>query len=240
MIALLRILILVPIIILLCIVGCLFCLIRPFHRNNTFVIAGWLSSLAPLFGIKLEIRIPKDLVNEPTVFIGNHQNTFDVVTISGAVQQGTVSVGKKSLKWVPFFGQLYWLSGNIMIDRKNKTKAVGTIKQTADRMIKDKLSIWMFPEGTRNKGDGLLPFKTGAFHTAIQAQVPVVPVVLSDTSSFHLNRWNNGHAIAEMMEPIDISDYKKSQARELSVFCHDQMSAKLNQLNSEVEQLNKA
>ena len=203
------------------------------------MIAGWLSSLAPLFGITLIVRTPKNLAYESRVFIGNHQNTFDVVTISGAVQRGTVSVGKKSLKWVPFFGQLYWLSGNIMIDRKNKTKAVGTINQTAERMIEDKLSIWMFPEGTRNKGDGLLPFKTGAFHTAIQAQAPIVPVVLSDTSSFRLNRWNNGHAIVEMMEPINVRDYKKSEVRELATYCHEQMTAKLNQLNSEVAQLNK-
>lgn len=240
MIAFFRVILLVPIIILVCVLGCLFCLIRPFHRNNTFVIAGTLSKLAPLFGIKLIVRVPKGIEYVPKVFIGNHQNTYDVITISGAVLEGTVSVGKKSLKWVPFFGQLYWLSGNIMIDRKNKSKAMGTINQTADRMVKDKLSIWMFPEGTRNKGDGMLPFKTGAFHTAVQARVAIVPVVLSTTSSFRLNKWNNGYAIAEMLDPISTLEYDRSNVRELAVYSHKVMTEKQVQLDQEVKELNKS
>lgn len=240
MIALFRVILLIPIIILICIGGCLFCLIRPFHRNNTYQVAGILSKLAPLFGIKLIVRVPQGQEYRPQVFIGNHQNTYDVVTISGAVLEGTVSVGKKSLKWVPFFGQLYWLTGNIMIDRKNKTRAAGTINQTAERMIKDKLSVWMFPEGTRSRGGGLLPFKTGAFHTAIRAGVPVVPVVLSTTSKFRLNRWNNGYAIAEMMAPVATENYDKTNVRELARYCHDMMSGKLAALDHEVEILNTA
>jgi len=238
MIALLRVIFLLPVFVFVCIAGCLFCLIRPFHRNNTFVCAGMLSKLAPLVGIKLIIRVPQGQEYTPQVFIGNHQNTFDLLTISGAVLEGTVSVGKKSIKWIPFFGQLYWLAGNILIDRKNKTRAAGTINQTADRMIKDKLSIWMFPEGTRSRGNGLLPFKTGAFHTAIMAQVPVVPVVLSSTKEFKLNRWNNGYAIVEMMEPIATADYDKKKVRELAKHCHSLMNDKLSELDQEVKTLN--
>lgn len=240
MIALFRVILLVPIIIFVCVAGCLFCLIRPFHRNNTYVMSGVLSKLAPLFGIKLIIRVPKGIQYVPKVFIGNHQNTYDVITISGAVTEGTVSVGKKSIKWIPFFGQLYWLSGNIMIDRKNKTRATGTINQTSKRMINDKLSIWMFPEGTRSRGNGLLPFKTGAFHTAIQAKVPVVPVVLSTTSHFRLNRWNNGYAIAEMLEPIATDNYDRRKVRELAKLCHDVMSDKIVELDQQVIALNNA
>jgi 1-acyl-sn-glycerol-3-phosphate acyltransferase len=130
------------------------------------------------------------------------------------------------------------LAGNILIDRKNKARAAGTINQISERMINNKLSIWMFPEGTRSGGDGLLPFKTGAFHTAIMAKAPVVPVVLSTTNGFRLNRLNNGYAIVEMMDPIATDGYDKKKVRELSKHCHDIMSGKLTELNQQVKELN--
>jgi len=216
----------------------LVCIFRPFNRNNTYAVAQILASMAPLFGVKLLDRVPKDLTDTPKVIVGNHQNTFDVVTISAAVRPGVVSIGKKSLKWVPFFGQLYWLSGNILIDRKNSTKAAGTINSTAEKMREDNLSIWMFPEGTRSIGRGLLPFKTGAFHTAIQANVPIIPIVMSSTDSFRLNRWNNGYAIIESLPMIDVSNATKSDVRELAKSTHEKMKQKISELDLEVAKLN--
>ncbi|MDP2561207.1 1-acylglycerol-3-phosphate O-acyltransferase [Psychrobium sp. 1_MG-2023] len=238
MVALFRILFFLPIVVVVCLIGILICVVRPFHRNNTYTVSKLLSSMAPLFGIKLLVRVPQDLTNTPKVIIGNHQNNFDLVTISGGVTPGVVSIGKKSLKWVPIFGQLYWLSGNILIDRKNKSRAAGTINQTADKMDKKNLSIWMFPEGTRSRGRGLLPFKTGAFHTAIQAQVPIIPIVLSSTGHFSLNRWNNGYAIVEHLPEIDTSSIDKSGIRDLAEQARQAMSDKIEQLDAEVAQLN--
>lgn len=238
MIALLRIIFLVPIIILACLLGIVICIIRPFHRNNTYTVAHILAALAPLFGIKLLVRVPQDITATPKVIVANHQNTFDVVTISGGVREGVVSIGKKSLKWVPFFGQLYWLSGNILIDRKNSNKAAGTINSTADKMREKNLSVWMFPEGTRSNGRGLLPFKMGAFHTAIQAKVPLIPIVMSTTTAFSINRWNNGYAIVENLPAIDMSEAKKSDVRDLAKLVHSQMEQKIAELDEEVLALN--
>jgi len=238
MIALFRILFLVPIIIIACLVGILVCLVRPFHRNNTYAVAQILASLGPLFGIKVIDRVPKDLTHTPKVIVANHQNTFDVVTISSAVRSGVVSIGKKSLKWVPFFGQLYWNSGNILIDRKNSGKAANTINSTADKMRDKNLTVWMFAEGTRSNGRGLLPFKTGAFHTAIQANVPIIPIAMSSTSHFRLNRWNNGYAIIENLPPIETSECTKADVRDLAKLAHEQMKTKIAALDLEVAALN--
>ncbi len=68
---------------------------------------------------------------------------------------------------MPLFGQLYWLTGNILIDRANRSKAKGTIDQVVNSIKESDVSVWMFPEGTRSRGRGLLPFKTGAFHAAM-------------------------------------------------------------------------
>ncbi len=110
----------------------------------------------------------------------------------------------------------------------------------ADQIKKRKISVWMFPEGTRSRGRGLLPFKTGAFHAAIAAGVPIVPVCVSSTQGkIKLNRWNNGNVIIEMLDPIDTSVYSREQVRELSELCHSLMEAKIKELDLEVAEMAK-
>lgn len=100
---------------------------------------------------------------------------------------------------------------------------------------KRKISFWMFPEGTRSRGRGLLPFKTGAFHAAIAAGVPIIPVCVSNTSNkIKLNRWNNGLVIVEMLPPVDTSQFGKDNVRALATHCREMMSAKIAELDKEV------
>ena len=111
------------------------------------------------------------------------------------------------------------------------------MSELARRINEDNLSIWMFPEGTRSRGRGLLPFKTGAFHAAIAAGVPIVPVVCSTThNKIDLNRWNNGTVICEMLEPIDVSGYSRENVRELAEYCHDVMQNRIAELDREIAQ----
>ncbi|CUS48515.1 MAG: 1-acyl-sn-glycerol-3-phosphate acyltransferase [Idiomarinaceae bacterium HL-53] len=237
MLAAIRILILGLFVVVAGALGSLFCLLRPFHRNNTSLWANVFGSVHPLLGVKMEIRVPDEVKNGgPFVYVANHQNSWDIFTMSRALPPGTVSVGKKSLKWVPFFGQLYWLAGNILIDRKNSSRAHGTIGKTVDALNKKNLSIWLFPEGTRSYGRGLLPFKTGAFHSATGAQVPIVPVCMSTThNQIKLNRWNNGKIILEMLPPISTEGYRRENIRELMAKVYDQMLNTIERLDSETQ-----
>ena len=83
----------------------------------------------------------------------------------------------------------------------------------------------------------MLPFKTGAFHAAIAAGVPIVPVVCSTThNKIDLNRWDNGKVICEMLEPIDVSGYTRDNVRELAEYCHDLMQKRINELDQEIAQ----
>ncbi len=135
----------------------------------------------------------------------------------------------------PLFGQLYWLTGNLLIDRNNRAKAHGTIAEVVKQIQKRNISIWMFPEGTRSRGRGLLPFKTGAFHAAIAAGVPIIPVCVSTTSNkINLNRLRNGLVIVEMLPPIDITRFGKDQVRELATHCREVMAKKIEELDKEV------
>ncbi|WP_428775498.1 1-acylglycerol-3-phosphate O-acyltransferase [Vibrio sp.] len=239
MIALLRVVAVAVWAVVMFVFGCGYCLLSPRNPKHVFTFGRYFAALSKLFGIKLELRIPEDAYQRGQhIYIANHQNNWDMFTVSAAVTPKVVTVGKKSLAWFPLFGQLYWLTGNILIDRANRSKAKGTIDQVVNSIKQSDVSIWMFPEGTRSRGRGLLPFKTGAFHAAIGAGVPIIPIVCSSTDGLKLNRWNNGHVIVEMLPPISTEGYRKEDVRKLSNLCHEQMKAKLDSLNSEVAMLN--
>lgn len=187
-------------------------------------------------GLDIELRIPESVKHlNSVVYICNHQNTWDMFTLAKAVRPNTVSVGKKSLKWIPFFGQMYWLTGNILIDRKNSSKARSTISYTANKINSEGLSVWLFPEGTRSYGKGVLPFKTGAFRTAQQANVPIVPICASCTNDIKLNRWNNGKVIIEFLEPILIASEQKEHIKQITQNAQIMMAQKFNELNEEIK-----
>lgn len=143
-----------------CIFGCIYCLFSPRNPKHVATFGHLFGRLSPLFGLKVETRKPADAESYGNaIYIANHQNNYDMVTASNIVQPPTVTVGKKSLVWIPFFGLLYWLTGNLLIDRNNRAKAHGTISQVVNTFKKRKISFWMFPEGTRSRGRGLLPLK---------------------------------------------------------------------------------
>ncbi|WP_350587370.1 1-acyl-sn-glycerol-3-phosphate acyltransferase, partial [Pseudoalteromonas sp. 3-MNA-CIBAN-0064] len=88
--------------------GLLLSIVRPFHPNNVHIIAGWFGSMAKMVGVKLVLKRHKDAVDPgPAVYVANHQNSYDLFTVPAMVPKNCVSLGKKSLKWIPFFGQLY-------------------------------------------------------------------------------------------------------------------------------------
>ena len=241
MLAILRIIIVIFYCIFGSLAGILICLTSPRNPKHVMTFGRMYGKLSHVFGIKMVYRIPEEAKHYGScVYVGNHQNNYDMITMSNAVQPRTVTVGKRSLIWIPFFGQLYWISGNILIDRSNRSKAHNTITQVADQIKKRNISVWMFPEGTRSRGRGMLPFKTGAFHAAMAAGVPVVPVCVSTTQGrIKLNRWDNGVVIVEMLPPVDTSKYTREQVRELAEDCRQMMIKRIAELDKEVIEMEK-
>lgn len=236
MLALVRIFFLFFYFLLINFVLILVCLLRPFHRNNVYLAGKLYSSMSYFLGLNLDLRVPLSVKQGgPFVFIANHQNSYDLITICAAAQQGTVTVGKKSLKWIPIFGQVYWLSGNIMIDRKNSGRALDTLQGAAHKIQNRKLSVWFFPEGTRSYGRGLLPFKSGAFRLAKEANTPVVTIAASNLhNKIKLNRWDNGTLIIDMSEP-QLMDSSRSTKAWVDYF-HQQMTQQIEKLEVELAQ----
>ncbi|MGO2161369.1 MAG: 1-acylglycerol-3-phosphate O-acyltransferase [Vibrio toranzoniae] len=239
MLAVLRLIMATILIIIITLFAFVYCFFSPKNPKHVYLFCRCFHQLQKIVGVK---TVQRGLDNAPTpeksVYISNHQSVFDFVTDPGMLRPRTVTLGKRDLLWVPFFGLLYWITGNILINREDKSKARDTIKQVAEDIHRRDLSVWVYPEGTRSKGRGLLPFKTGAFRMAIEAGVPITPMCTSTThNKIDLNRINNGIVITEMLEPIDVTEYKLSDAKALANRCHALMAEKIAQLDEEVAHL---
>jgi len=114
----------------------------------------------------------------PAIYVSNHASATDIFITIGLAPMGTAGVAKRELLRIPFLGWIYFLSGHLWIDRGRSERAVASLRSFADLVRKLRLSIYMFPEGTRSRDGRLQAFKKGIVHLAVQTGLPVVPVVI--------------------------------------------------------------
>ena len=142
----------------------------------------WLMRLST--GVGFDLSGAEHLATRPAVFVANHQTELDVLLLGTVFPPYCSVTAKKSLRRIPFLGWFMALSGTVFIDRANRATAMAAFDGAAREMRRDRQSVFIFPEGTRSYFDepDLLPFKKGAFHLAIKAGVPVVPMVAANYS----------------------------------------------------------
>jgi len=121
----------------------------------------------------LELLDPK----QPYVFVANHWSYFDAVPLFAYTGRRMGMVGKKELLKAPILGYGMGFVNVIAINRSNRERAVESLHE-ATRRLRSGISFGVCPEGTRARPGEMLPFKKGAFHMAVQAGVPLVPVAL--------------------------------------------------------------
>lgn len=163
-------------------------------------------------------------------------------------------------KMVPF-GPSAWLAGISFIDRKSPKASYKTLSACADRMKNEdvclkylfiifiyfiplitlfpQIKMFIYPEGTRNKNRGLLPFKKGAFKTAIMGQVPIIPVIMSPYYFIDgKNRiFDKGHIVVKALEPIPTVGLTDADHEELMEKTRVAMLAEYEKIAAEVDKL---
>ncbi|GMM53039.1 1-acylglycerol-3-phosphate O-acyltransferase [Starmerella bacillaris] len=161
-------------------------------------------------GIRFEIDDPNDYLGRtrPAVFLSNHQSMLDILMLGATFPKYCSVTAKKALKWYPFLGWFMAASKTVFIDRGRRENALKALQTAKDEVLRDKQSIFMFPEGTRSNAlqPELLPFKKGAFHFAVQAQIPIVPWVVSNYSniwSFKTGIASHGVIRVKVLTPIE-------------------------------------
>jgi putative phosphoserine phosphatase/1-acylglycerol-3-phosphate O-acyltransferase len=141
----------------------------------------WVDLLLGVNGVTVEaVGVENAHVARPCVFVHNHLTNFDSFVVTKVVRGGVSGVGKKEIGKNPVGALLGWALDAVMLDRSDTARAIEQMQPLVDR-LREGVSLAIAPEGTRSTTGELGPFKKGAFHVAMQAGVPIVPVVLRNT-----------------------------------------------------------
>ena len=112
----------------------------------------------------------------PQILVVNHSSFFDILALLAHLPVYGKFIAKKELYAIPIFGGAIRAAGHVRIDRGNRSQAFSAYEDAAKQMAEKKLTIIIYPEGTRTRTGDLLPFKKGPFVFAIGSGAPVIPV----------------------------------------------------------------
>ena len=122
-----------------------------------------------------------NILDEPAIYAANHASQLDIPIMCTRVNRPMFFIAKIELKKVPILSQYIKVVGMILVDRKNRERAMASMR-TAIQDIQGGKSIAAFPEGTRTKTGELLPFKKGIFTIAKEGRIPIVPIAIVGSS----------------------------------------------------------
>ncbi|ODV89371.1 hypothetical protein CANCADRAFT_27456 [Tortispora caseinolytica NRRL Y-17796] len=177
-------------------------------------LAQWTTARSFKFVMKYVMGMNAVVINEEiltkyprAVIVSNHQSELDLLALGALFPKNCTVTSKSSLKYVPFLGWYMILSGTFFIDRGNSTRARRTMENALKRLKTGTQRVFIFPEGTRSytTEPALLPFKKGACHLAISAQVPIIPCVVSNTAKMYSPRnrvFEKGTMTITVLDPI--------------------------------------
>jgi 1-acyl-sn-glycerol-3-phosphate acyltransferase len=161
------------------------------------------AALNPLWRFRRSGTMPAD-PRRPYVVVSNHESFVDILLISHLPWE-MKWLSKAELFRIPVLGWMLRLAGDIPIQRGFGPSAIEAIARCREALA-NRVSVMIFPEGTRSTTADLLPFKDGAFRLAIDAGVPILPLVVHGTSTAlrkHDWRFGPSTAVVRVLEPIE-------------------------------------
>ena len=182
----------------------------PFDRGQyaagrTFRLLAVLAiRLNPLWKFRVTGHGPRD-PRRPYVAVSNHESYADIFLISMFPWE-MKWLAKTTVFNIPVMGWLMRLAGDIPVVRGERASAVAALAAIRERLVSRRVSVMIFPEGTRSRTEEMLPFKDGAFRIAIETGAPILPIAVAGTryamrkGSF---RFNRAVAMARVLPPID-------------------------------------
>ena len=171
---------------------------------------GWIG--LKFVGIKLKVEcVEKVDLTKSYVVVSNHPSTLDIFTHITALPVSIRFLTKTELFRIPIFGRVLKVLGLPRIDRKNASANFEKINDSILKVIQNKNSIMIFPEGKRSNQKELLPFKKGAAYISKDFDLPIIPVVTHNAHNLMTKGevWlRSGEIIIEIMDPINnTTDY---------------------------------
>ena len=197
----------------------------------------WGRSILVVSGIHVEISgLENTRQLQSCIYMCNHQSNYDIPVLLGKLPVQFRWLAKAELFRIPLFGRSMRGAGYISIDRFDRTSAFQSLDRAAET-IRQGTSVMIFPEGTRSADGKLQPFKKGGFVLAVDAGVPIVPVVISGTHEI----MPKGRLMVrrqpvkvQVKPPIETSTYTRSTKAELMSQVRRSMLASASQSPGEV------
>lgn len=183
-----------------------------------FRVVAWIS------GVQLTVigeeNVPKD---EPVLYVCNHRSYFDIVLTYIRVPRPTGYIAKKEMLRIPLLSN--WMK-NLhcqFLDRDNIKEGLKTIL-TAIELVKKGISICIFPEGTRNKVDEMMPFKEGSLKIAEKSGCAIVPMAITNSAEIfenHVPKIKKTNVILEYGKPFYVKDLEKEQRKFVGAYTQE-------------------
>jgi len=176
-----------------------------------FSVSVFADTASALIGLNLKVKGEQHLwSHRPAVFIFNHQSNVDMVIIARLLRRDITGVGKREIRDMPIIGRVMEAAGVVLIDRRNSASAIEAMTPLVDAMRVEGKSVCLSPEGTRAPTIQLSSFKKGAFHLAMQAGVPIVPIVIQNSGDVQPKGdilYHPGTVEVEVLPPVDTSEW---------------------------------
>lgn len=180
-------------------------------------------------------RIPRDTA---VLYVGNHRSYFDILVGYTTVPGLMGFVAKKEMLRYPFLRDWMRHVNCLFLDRTDMKAALKTILEGIEK-VKSGISVWIFPEGTRNRSEDildLLPFKEGSLKIAEKSGCPVVPVAMLGTAEVferHLPFIRPSHVVIEFGTPFYIKELEPEQKKHSGAYTRDVIREMLANLQRE-------
>lgn len=162
--------------------------------------------------------------HRPAVFIFNHQSGLDMLLICKLLRRDFVGIGKKELESNPILGPVMSFAGTVFVDRMNHEKAIEALGPAVDA-LRQGMSLAIAPEGTRTTSPHPTKFKKGAFYMAMEAGVPIVPIVLHNTLDALPKHWlfiRPTTIDVDVLPPIDTTSWTRRDLDDRIAEVHQQ------------------
>ena len=199
-------------------------LLHKFHPHASDIsslrIVQWaFRVILKITGVKTTVIGEENIPDEPVLFIGNHRSYFDILLTYSRCKRVTGYIAKKEM--TRYLTLTSWMKRLhcLFLDRKNPKEGLKTILQAIED-IKEGISICVFPEGTRNRGEELsmLPFRDGALKIATKTGCAVIPISMNNTAEIfenHLPKIKKTHVVIEYGKPIYPGELDKDTKRHI-------------------------
>lgn len=186
-------------------------------------------------GVTYEVRglehIPGD---RAVLYVGNHRSYFDILIGYVTVPGLTGFVAKKEMVKIPLLRDWMYRVNCLFLDRANIKEGLKTILEGIEK-IKKGISIWIFPEGTRNENEAiadLMPFHEGSLKIAEKSGCPVIPVAITGTAEIferHLPWIRPSHVVIQYGEPIYLKELPADKRKFPGAYTREVIAAMLEQ-----------